>query len=167
MHLHQQGAVCGQGGQGCIAQLLAAVGCVLLQAWTVWGQGGHTMIMDPSAIWDFNLCHILPSRGYFYQEIVVYLSNTVTDREIRAIRNKQICQNYEAYEKLMLTCCRPLRSICFQKWKSKQRSLQYLQTSEAHRQRSFTVKWDSTCKEAKTHIIIKGKSYLHWYITEW
>ncbi len=49
----------------------------------------------------------------------------------------------------MLTCCRPLRSICFQNWKSKQRSLQYLQTREAHRQRSFTVKWESTWKERK------------------
>lgn len=50
----------------------------------------------------------------------------------------------------VLTCCRPLRSICFQNWKSKQRSLQYLQTREAHKQRSFTVKWESTCKEKNT-----------------
>lgn len=59
----------------------------------------------------------------------------------------------------VLTCCRPLRSICFQNWKSKQRSLQYLQTREAHRQRSFTVKWESTCKDAKGERMHKDKPF--------
>lgn len=87
MHLNQQRAVCSQGRQGHVTKLLAAVCCVLLQAGTVWGQGGHTMVMDPSAIWDVNLCHILPPRGYFHQEIIVYLGDRGTPGEIKVSRN--------------------------------------------------------------------------------
>lgn len=111
--------------------------------------------MDPSAIRDVNLCHILPSRSYFHQEIIVYLRNRATKGEMNAIsNNKNMSQIWMIR---ILTCCRPLRSICFQNWKSKQRSLQYLQTKEAHRQRSFTVKWESTCKDAKEDIMHKNK----------
>lgn len=34
------------------------------------------MVVDPSAIRDVNLRHILPPRGYFHQEIIIYLGNT-------------------------------------------------------------------------------------------
>lgn len=73
VHLHQQVAVCSQGRQGRVPELLAAVRCVLLQAWAVRSQGGHAVVMDASAIRDVNLRHVLPPRGYFHQEVVVYL----------------------------------------------------------------------------------------------
>lgn len=73
MHFDQQGAVRAQGRQGRVAELLAAVCCVLLQAGAVGGQRGHPMVVNPSAVRDVNLCYILPPRGYFDQEIVIYL----------------------------------------------------------------------------------------------
>lgn len=73
MHFDQQGAVRPQGRQRRVAELLAAVRCVLLQAGTVGGQGGHPMVVNPSAVGDVNLCYILPPRGDFDQEIVIYL----------------------------------------------------------------------------------------------
>lgn len=73
MHFDQQGAVRAQGRQGRVAELLAAVCCVLLQAGAVGGQRGHPMVVNPSAVRDVNLRYILPPRGYFDQEIVIYL----------------------------------------------------------------------------------------------
>lgn len=166
MHFHQQRAVCSQGRQGHVTELLAAVCCVLLQAWTVWGQGGHAMVMDPSAIWDVNLCHVLSPRGYFHQKIVIYLvehRNTMWNINCEKFkRQKQYRENLNnTTNTALLTCWRPLRSICFQNWKSKQRSLQYLHTREAHRQRSFTVKCESTWKEGKEDIMHEDKSVQH------
>lgn len=51
------------------------------------------------------------------------------------------------------TCWRLLRSSCFQNWKSKQRSRQYLQTNDAERQRSFRDKLENICKEREKNII--------------
>lgn len=42
-----------------------------------------------------------------------------------------------------VTCWRLLRSSCFQNWKSKHRSRQYLQTNDAERQRSFRDKLEN------------------------
>lgn len=73
VHFEQQGAVCSQGRQRRVAELLAAVRCVLLQAGAVGGQRGHPVVVNPSAVGDVNLCYILPPRGDFHQEIVIYL----------------------------------------------------------------------------------------------
>lgn len=79
VHLGQQRAVCGQGRQGHVPQLLAAVCGVFLQAGTVRGQRGHTVVMDPPAIWYVDLCHVLPPRGDLYQEIIVHLGHRDTE----------------------------------------------------------------------------------------
>lgn len=73
VHFDQQGAVRGQSRQGRVAELLAAVSCVLLQAGAVGGQGRHSVVVDASAVRDVKLCYILPPRGYFHQEIIVHL----------------------------------------------------------------------------------------------
>lgn len=80
MHLHQERAVCSQSTQRDVTQLLAAVGGILLQAWAVRSQGGHPVVVNPPAIRDVNLCHVLPPRSYFHQEIVVYLGNKTTPK---------------------------------------------------------------------------------------
>lgn len=49
------------------------------------------MVMDPPAIRDVNLCHILPPRGDFHQEIIVYLGNRGTPGEIKDTNIKTFC----------------------------------------------------------------------------
>lgn len=73
MNFHQMRTVCRQGSQGDVPQLLAPVCRVLLQAGTLRGQGEHSVVVDRPAVRDVYLGHILPSRGYFRQEFIIYL----------------------------------------------------------------------------------------------
>lgn len=59
--LDQQGAVCGDGAQGEVAQLLAAVGRVLQQARRLRGQRAHAVILHVPAVGDVDLRHVLPA----------------------------------------------------------------------------------------------------------
>lgn len=91
MHFHQQRAVCRKSWQGLVSELLAAVGCVLLQAGTVRGQGGHAVVVNGSAVRDVDLSHILPPGRDFHQEFVVDLLQRQQRFKSVVIQEKCLC----------------------------------------------------------------------------
>lgn len=105
MHFHQQRAVCRKSWQGLVSELLAAVGCVLLQAGTVRGQGGQAVVVNPSAVGDVDLSHILPPGRYFHQEFVVDLEQEQQRVKLDGIHVFQVINAPATFNHLILFRC--------------------------------------------------------------
>lgn len=71
--LLQEGAVRGDGCQGQVAELFAAVGGVLEQAGAVGGQHAHAVVLHVTAVRQVYLRHVLLPRGDRHQQLVRHL----------------------------------------------------------------------------------------------